>query len=134
MNRRMMPLGKKVAAVLAALLLVTAACWGAVYSAVVIDYIDGVDAAGNPSFVNGSYAAGKSFKDLSTGIIYQVLEATVTNDYGAARTFHNRGLTVVDPENRSVKHTATTDATFIAKPRRKFQSNAVQICVYDPNY
>ena len=59
-------------------------------SARVPAFLDGVDAAGNPSSANGRTGVGKAFKDVESGLVVQFSAAVVINQFGAGEIANAR--------------------------------------------
>lgn len=100
--------------------------------------LSGVDEAGSASEELGGKAVAKTYKD-ATGIVYQIAQCGVLNEFGAARSFSDRGLTLIDPTT-GAKLTATSDLEVVTKltPRAStvstFLWRAAEIRVYDPRF
>lgn len=121
----------KAAAIVA---LVAATASAAIYQANVSVQVDGVDGTGSPSSENGAVVTGKSYKDSNTGIVVQIARAAVINQYGRPRIFSDRGLSVTDPQDTSITHTATNDLEVISRPVSGPVAQAVQVSIYDPAF
>jgi hypothetical protein len=100
--------------------------------------LSGVDEGGSASAELGNNAVAKTYKD-ATGIVYQIAQCGVLNDFGAPRTFSDRGLTLIDPTTGATL-TATSDLEVVTKlkPRPNtvstFLWRAAEVRVYDPRF
>ncbi len=83
--------------------------------------VDGVDKDGNPSTDLGNKSSGKIYKDLATGVVLQINQAIVDNEFGYGKLFRNRGLTMYDPLTYE-KLTSTRDVTIVYARTTKYDS------------
>jgi hypothetical protein len=101
--------------------------------------LSGVDETGSASDELGGNAVAKTYKDASTGIIYQIAQCGVMNELGIARSFSDRGLPITDPTNGATL-TATSDLEVVTKNNLQavtvstFLWRAAGVRVYDPRF
>ncbi len=94
--------------------------------------LNGADSAGSPSSANGTQVTGKAYKLSDTGVILQIGQGTVINEYRRFRIFQDQGTTVTDPEETSATYTATSDLEVIGRANSSGSAFACQISIYDP--
>jgi hypothetical protein len=101
--------------------------------------LSGVDESGSASEELGGNAPAKVYKDVATGIVYQIAQGAVLNEFGIARIFADRGLTLIDPTTGATL-TATSDLEIVAKRDLRLSGIVLpiwrgsEIRTYDPRF
>jgi hypothetical protein len=99
--------------------------------------LSGVDLNGTADDLLGGKAPVKVYKDPISGIVLQLGQGLVTNDFGFNRLFGDRGLTIVDPTTGNTV-TATSDLEVITFRQLRLRNGlgfdwwAAELRVFDP--